>query len=86
MYLAGAQNYSLSDEFSDVDTKAIVLPHFEDIVRSKQWVTDTIINADDSHTEVKDIRNMFDCYRKQNVNFLETLFTKYYYLWTRRIR
>lgn len=23
---------------------------------------------------------MFDCYRKQNVNFLETLFTKYYYL------
>lgn len=80
MYLAGAQNYSLSDEFSDVDTKAIVLPHFEDIVRSKQWVTDTIINADDSHTEVKDIRNMFDCYRKQNVNFLETLFTKYYYL------
>lgn len=80
MYLAGAQNYSLSDEFSDVDTKAIVLPHFEDIVRSKQWVTDTIINADNSHTEVKDIRNMFDCYRKQNVNFLETLFTKYYYL------
>lgn len=80
MYLAGAQNYSLSDEFSDVDTKAIVLPHFEDIVRSKQWVTDTIINADDSHTEVKDIRNMFDCYKKQNVNFLETLFTKYYYL------
>lgn len=80
MYLAGAQNYSLSDEFSDIDTKAIVLPHFEDIVRSKQWVTDTIINEDNSHTEVKDIRNMFDCYKKQNINFLETLFTKYYYL------
>ena len=80
MYVAGSNNYSLSDEFSDIDTKAIVLPHFEDVVRSKQWITDTIINADNSHTEVKDIRNMFDCYRKQNINFLETLFTKYYYL------
>ena len=80
MFVAGSNNYGLDDSSSDLDTKAIVLPHFVDIVRSKQWVTDTIINADDSHTEVKDIRNMFDCYKKQNVNFLETLFTKYYYL------
>ena len=80
MFVAGSNNYGLDDSSSDLDTKAIVLPHFIDIVRSKQWVTDTIINADDSHTEVKDIRNMFDCYKKQNVNFLETLFTKYYYL------
>ena len=62
MFVAGSNNYGLDDSSSDRDTKAIVLPHFEDIVRSKQWVTDTIINADDSHTEVKDIRNMFDCY------------------------
>lgn len=80
IFLTGAQNYLLSDESSDIDTKAVIVPHFEDIVRSKQWVTDTIINADNSHTEVKDIRNMFDCYTKQNINFLETLFTKYCYL------
>ena len=43
--MAGSNNYGLDDSSSDLDTKAIVLPHFVDIVRSKQWVTDTIINA-----------------------------------------
>lgn len=80
IYLAGSNNYNLDDSLSDIDTKAIIVPHFEDIVRSKQWISDTIINADNSHTEIKDIRNMFDCYTKQNINFLETLFTKYCYL------
>ena len=31
----------------------------------------------DEHVDVKDIRLMFDCFRKQNINFVEILFTKY---------
>lgn len=31
-------------------------------------------------SEVKDIRKMFECFKKQNINFVELLFTQYYIL------
>ncbi len=81
VFLYGSDNYQMSRENSDIDTKAIVLPRFDDIVDSKDWVSkDYHRDEDGGKMDVKDIRLMFDSYKKQNINFLETLFTKYRYI------
>ena len=77
VFLQGSQNYGLDYEGSDVDTKCIVLPSWEDIVLNKKPVSTTHVLDNDEHLDAKDIRLMFNCFRKQNVNFLEILFTKY---------
>ena len=80
IYLAlyGSQNYDLATPESDVDSKAIVLPTLDDIVYSRAPVSTTVTHSDGSLTDVKDIRLMFDCFKKQNVNFIEILFTDYW--------
>ena len=80
--LYGSDNYKLSYEGSDIDTKAIVLPRFNDFVLNKKAFSHTKIldTPMDEHIDIKDIRVMFECYRKQNINFIETLFSKYMYV------
>ena len=80
VFLQGSQNYNLAYEGSDIDTKAILIPSFEDFVLNKKPVSTTLIREDNSHIDIKDIRLMHDCFRKQNINFIEILFTKYKYL------
>ena len=80
VFLQGSQNYNLDYEGSDIDTKAILVPSFEDFVLNKKPVSTTIIKSDNSHIDIKDIRLMHECFRKQNINFIEILFTKYKYL------
>lgn len=80
VFLYGSQNYELDYEKSDVDTKAIVLPTLNDIVLNKQLVSTTIDMGDNCLCDVKDIRKMFECFKKQNINFIELLFTQYYVL------
>ncbi len=79
--LQGSQNYGLDiydeDYMSDVDTKAIVLPSFEDFVYNKEPKSKTIVLENNEHIDVKDIRVMFENYKKQNINFVETLFTEF---------
>lgn len=77
LFLQGSQNYNLDYEGSDVDTKVIVLPKFSDFVLNRKPVSTTHIMENDEHLDFKDIRLMFDCIKKQNVNFVEILFTKY---------
>ena len=77
IFLQGSQNYKLNYEGSDVDSKLIVLPSFEDFVLNRKPQSYTHIMENDEHVDVKDIRLMFDCFRKQNINFVEILFTKY---------
>lgn len=77
--LQGSQNYGLDYEGSDIDTKAIVLPSFEDIVLNRKPVSTTFILENNEHCDIKDIRLMFGCFKKQNINFLEILFTQYWY-------
>lgn len=76
--LQGSQNYKLDTEKSDIDTKAFVLPSFRDIVLNKKPDSYTHEMENLEHCDVKDIRLMVDCFRKQNINFLEVLFTEYY--------
>jgi len=80
VFLQGSQNYQLDYEGSDIDTKCIVVPTLEDIVLNRQPASTTLILKDNSHVDVKDIRKMWECFRKQNINFLEILFTKYYWV------
>lgn len=77
LFLQGSQNYNLDYEGSDIDTKAIVLPSFSDFVLNSKPVSTTHIMENDEHVDFKDIRLMFDCIKKQNVNFVEILFTPY---------
>lgn len=80
VFLQGSQNYNLSYAGSDIDTKAILIPSFEDFVLNRKPVSTTLVKEDNSHIDLKDIRLMHECFRKQNINFIEILFTKYKYL------
>lgn len=77
VFLQGSQNYGLDTEYSDVDTKLIMIPSWDDIIFNRKPVSTTHILDNDEHLDAKDIRLMFQTFRKQNVNFLEILFTPY---------
>jgi predicted nucleotidyltransferase len=78
LFLQGSQNYGLDMPTSDVDTKLIVVPTFEDIALARKPVSTTRIRANDEHIDLKDIRLYIETFRKQNLNFLEILFTDYF--------
>ena len=77
IFYQGSGNYGLDYEGSDVDTKLIVTPTFKDIAMNKNPVSTTHIRTNDEHTDWKDIRLYIQTFRKQNLNFLEILFTPY---------
>ena len=81
LFLQGSQNYKLDvytdDYMSDVDSKAIVLPTFNDFILSKEPVSKTIILENEEHIDVKDIRVMFTMFKKANISCLELLFTDF---------
>lgn len=78
IFLQGSQNYGLDYEGSDIDTKLIVVPSFKDICLNKKPVSTTHIRANEEHIDFKDIRLYMETFRKQNLNFLEILFTDFY--------
>ena len=75
--LQGSQNYGLAHEKSDVDTKALLVPSFNDIVFNASPVSTTHVRRNDEHIDLKDVRLMLQTFRKQNINFVEILFTDY---------
>lgn len=80
VFLQGSQNYGLDTPNSDIDTKLITLPTFEDVARLKSPVSTTHVRENNEHIDLKDIRLYIETFRKQNLNFLEILFTEYYFL------
>lgn len=76
--LQGSQNYGLDTENSDIDTKCIITPTFREIALVKQPTSTTHIRANNEHIDLKDIRLYIQTFRKQNLNFLEILYTPYY--------
>lgn len=77
VFLYGSQNYNFSWEGSDIDAKAIYIPSKEEIALLKKPVSKEY-QFDGAHVEVKDIRLMWQMWKKQNMNFVEILFTNYY--------
>ena len=77
IFLQGSQNYGLDYEKSDIDTKLIVIPSFEDIAFNRKPVSTTHVRKNEEHIDFKDIRLYMQTFRKQNLNFLEILFTDF---------
>lgn len=76
-FYQGSGNYCLDTPNSDVDTKLILTPTLDDIIFNRKPISTTYIRANDEHTDWKDVRLMFQTFRKCNLNFTEILFTKY---------
>ena len=81
-FLQGSWNYGweLCDEESDVDTKCLLLPTFEDFCLGKKMVSTTHVLPNNEHIDFKDLRLYMNCFKKQNVNFVEILFTEFFVL------
>ena len=80
IFYNGSANYGLDCENSDVDTKCLIVPTIEEISKLKEPVSHTHIRANNEHIDFKDIREYIKTFKKQNLNFLEILFTPYYIL------
>ncbi len=78
IFIQGSQNYGLDYSGSDIDTKCIVLPTLEDICLNKKATSYTHVRENNEHIDFKDLRVITGDFKKQNINFLEILFTKYY--------
>lgn len=79
IFTYGSQNYGIATETSDWDTIAIVVPSFEDLVL-KTPISQEVHLSNGEHIVVKDIREVIKMFKKQNINFLEILFTEYYWI------
>lgn len=78
LFLQGSQNYRLDiPGQSDIDSKLIVVPSFKDIALNAKPISTTHIRENNEHIDFKDVRLYFDLFRKQNLNFLEILYTPY---------
>ena len=78
VFYQGSANYGLDYEKSDVDTKCILVPTFEDIAFNRKPISTTHIRKNNEHIDLKDVRLYINCFEKQNLNFLEILFTPYF--------
>ena len=80
IFLQGSQNYNLDiyekDYASDIDTKCIVLPTLDNLIKGNQ-MTSTKYDFEGEQIDVKDIRVMMEMWKKQNQSYLEILFTDY---------
>lgn len=78
IFLYGSQNYGFATEESDIDSKIIYLPTFEEFCLQDKIVSDLLFDEkNNEHIEIKDIRLMRVMFMKQNINFIELLYTEY---------
>lgn len=75
--LYGSQNYGLDTSSSDVDTKGLIIPSFKQFARSESTINSVIVTDRNEHVEIKDCYSMINNFWKQNINFLEILFSEY---------
>lgn len=74
VFLYGSQNYGVATATSDVDTKAIIVPTLADLCLREKKVKELHL-PNGEHCEVMDIRHLAQNFRKQNINFIEILYT-----------
>lgn len=78
IFLYGSQNYGTDTPQSDVDSKIIVLPSFKDFcLNPHNLYSKNITLENGEHIDVKDIRFYREQLLKQNINYVEILFTQY---------
>ena len=76
-FLHGSQNYGLDTETSDVDTKTIITPTLYHLSVLGKPVSHTHARENNEHIDFKDSRAYTQCFEKQNLNFVEILFTNF---------
>lgn len=80
----GSMNYNLyveeDDYVSDIDTKAIILPTLDGLIKDSKPVSKVYDDEYGAHIEVKDIRLMTELWSKQNMAYLEFFYAQYYYI------
>ena len=77
--LQGSQNYGVADEESDIDSKLLLIPTFDEIVFAANPISHTHEMSDTGeHVDCKDVRAYMKQFRKCNINFVEILFTDYF--------
>lgn len=79
----GSHNYNLdiyNEEYnSDIDTKVIILPTLEELVRNSKPVS-TTIEISTGQCDIKDIRAFVQTLLKANIQFLELLKAESYWI------
>ena len=76
VFLYGSWNYNTNFPDSDVDTKCILIPDLYHLA-CKPYETKHLA-VDDEVCECMTIQHMIANWKKQNINFVEVLFTPYY--------
>lgn len=76
--LYGSQNYGLATENSDVDTKAFIMPSLSELIKYKKISHQIEADADGGLCDLKHLELMCQNFSKQNINFLEILYTDYF--------
>lgn len=78
VFCQGSQNYNLSDEKSDLDTKCLVVPSIQDFITGKEMGRGnfTHIRPDQEHIVFTDVRGYFGHLKDGSPNFVELLFSK----------
>jgi predicted nucleotidyltransferase len=71
--LVGSHNYNLNTIMSDKDYKYFVYPTFEDLYHGKMFAT--AVQTETVDYDVHDIRKLSDLLWKENLNFIEVLFS-----------
>lgn len=82
IFAIGSMNYGLYQEgISDVDTKAIIIPSWNEILNNG-YVSNTIshFTLDSGICSIKDIRSFIKELNKSNMNSYELLFTPFCYI------
>ena len=79
VFLFGSQNYRCQTDASDVDAKAIVIPPVQNLLMDYNRIHETI-KTDYGEITIFDIRDIHKDITKQNINFVEILFTEYMYI------
>ena len=75
VFLYGSQNYNIHTENSDVDTKCILIPDLYHLA-CKPYDTNHL-SVDGEICECMTIQHMVANWKKQNINFVEIMFTPY---------
>ena len=77
IFYYGSANYGLDCNSSDTDTKIITIPSIQDFYCNNAPLSFVYEIENNEHINFSDIRLFFSYFKKQNINFLEILFTKY---------
>ena len=72
LFLQGSQNYGLETDTSDVDTKCILTPSFEEIALGKKMVSTTHILDNNEHLDAKERAEIFEKVRGNSYDVVLT--------------